>query len=169
MGGLTTSPQVARRSCQDSPAHTPSPKDEPLATKGGPRPLPFSTGHWLGLPSALVSQVELTSCGRVLSLPAAKAGTSSQHAGQGVPAPSQKGHSHGQASLPLGHQGLPKGLCAQVRSPPPGPTSPAWEGTHMDSMGSGDSRWWDTKPKTGLTLRPRVPQAQSPPDRGGVS
>lgn len=63
---------------------------------------PFSTGPWLGLPSALVSRAELTSGGRVLSLPAAMAGTSSQHAGQGDPAPSQKGHSHCQASLPLG-------------------------------------------------------------------
>lgn len=49
---------VARHSCQDSPTHTPHPNDESLATTGGPSLLPCSTGHWPGLPLALVSTAQ---------------------------------------------------------------------------------------------------------------
>lgn len=164
---------TARHGCHSSATHTPSPQDESLATEGGPSPLPWSTGPWERLPLALVSLAELTPDGRVLSMPAAKAGPSSQHAGQGAPAPSQRVMAT--AELPaLSHwcpQGWPAGLWEQgvrqaslprLRAAAPLLACPALhlQGTDSDSAGSGNRTQWDAAPQA--RAEPLAPDTTRP-------
>lgn len=159
------SPQAARCSCHSSPTHTPSPKEESLATKSGPSPLPCSIGHWEG-PLALVSLAELTPDGYVFSMPAAKAGASSQHAGQGVPAPAQRVAAT--AKLPRPRLLVsPEMACRAAGARSRKPHRPrlraavlllACPSLHLRGIvGSRIRRWWVTAPQDRAESQPSGP------------
>lgn len=141
------------------------PRVAPVLCPGAPAPgrdCPWPWSPWLSSPQMAV-----------LSMPAAKAGPSSQHAGQGAPAPSQRVMAT--AELPaLSHwcpQGWPAGLWEQgvrqaslprLRAAAPLLACPALhlQGTDLDSAGSGNRTQWDAAPQA--RAEPLAPDTTRP-------
>lgn len=124
---------------------------------------------------ALVSLAELTPDGRGLSVPAAKAGPSSQRAGQ-APRHLLRGPQPLLSFLPstagvprdglrgCGSRGCSGPHCPRLRAAVPLLACPSLHprGTDLDSVGSGNCRWRDAAPQDRAEPQPSGPGHHAP-------